>query len=171
MENLQAFVYKWIHKPTGKWYIGSRTAKGCHINDGYICSSKIVKPMIEQNPEEWERYILKEGSVSEMRKHEASLLKLHNAKDDPMSFNRSNADVAPGGKKGMKKRYTIERAEKILLRDYKEDYKKHPDLKPRELWRLGNQKFIINMKNEQDLMRKLLYDAFIMEFLFGKETI
>jgi len=164
----QAFVYKWIHKPTGMWYIGSRTAKGCNIHDGYICSSKIVKPIIEQKPEDWERYILKEGSVSEMRKHEASLLKLYNAKDDPMSFNRSNADAAPGGKKGMKKRYTVKRLEQNLLDEYKEDYAKHPDLKPRELWRLSNEQFIINMKHEQDFLRKFLYNAFVMELFLGK---
>lgn len=32
----QAFLYKWTHIPTQKWYVGSRTAVGCHINDGYI---------------------------------------------------------------------------------------------------------------------------------------
>jgi len=166
----QAFVYKWIHKPTGMWYIGSRTAKGCHINDGYICSSKIVKPMIEKNPEEWKREILKQGSVSEMRKHESSLLKLFNAKDDPMSYNRCNADAPPGGKKGMKKRFTIQRVEKALLTEYYDVYEQHPDLKPRTLWQLGNEKLIYAMKNEQDLMRKLLYDVFVLELLLGKET-
>ena len=34
----QAFLYKWTHIPTQKWYVGSRTAVGCHIDDGYICS-------------------------------------------------------------------------------------------------------------------------------------
>ena len=29
------FVYKWTHIPTQKWYVGSRTAKGCHQADGY----------------------------------------------------------------------------------------------------------------------------------------
>ena len=86
----QAFVYKWIHKPTGKWYIGSRTARGCHINDGYICSSKIVKPMIEQKPEDWERVILHKGLPKEMRKLETLLLIEYNAKKNPMSFNRTN---------------------------------------------------------------------------------
>ena len=31
----QAYLYKWIHIPTQKWYVGSRTAKGCHQADGY----------------------------------------------------------------------------------------------------------------------------------------
>ena len=87
----QAFVYKWIHKPTGMWYIGSRTAEGCHINDGYICSSKIVKPMILNKPEEWERSILHTGDSKDMRKMETRLLTESNAKGNPMSFNRNNA--------------------------------------------------------------------------------
>ena len=88
----QAFVYKWIHLPTGMWYIGSRTARGCHTNDGYICSSKIVKPMIEQKPEEWKRYILHTGTPSDMRKMETKILVELNAKKNMMSFNQNNAD-------------------------------------------------------------------------------
>ncbi len=91
----QAFVYKWIHQPTGMWYIGSRTAKGCHINDGYLCSSKIVKPMIEENPHEWARTILETGTPQDMRKLESKLLMELNAKNNLMSFNRSNADGPP----------------------------------------------------------------------------
>ena len=93
----QAFVYKWIHKPTGMWYIGSRTAKGCHINDGYICSSKIVKPMILEKPEEWSRFILHTGTPGDMRKMETKLLVESNAKKNMMSFNRNNADGVPSG--------------------------------------------------------------------------
>ena len=93
----QAFVYKWIHKPTGMWYIGSRTAKGCHINDGYICSSKIVKPMIQKKPEEWTRYIISTGLPKEMRSLETKLLIESNAKKNMMSFNRSNNVGKPVG--------------------------------------------------------------------------
>lgn len=95
----QAFVYKWIHKPTGKWYIGSRTAKGCHPDDGYICSSKIVKPMIQANPEEWTREILSTGSPPDMRKLESRHLMDMNAKSNPMSFNMNNSDGKPGWRK------------------------------------------------------------------------
>ena len=85
-----AFVYKWTHIPSGMWYIGSRTAKNCHINDGYICSSQIVRPMIERNPDDWKREILHLGDSKSMRKKESQLLRLYNAASDPMSFNRSN---------------------------------------------------------------------------------
>lgn len=83
----QAFVYRWTHIPTGKWYIGYH--KGTP-NDGYICSSKIVKPLIKANPTEWSRKILKTGTQQEMLEHEVFLLKLFDAKKDPMSFNQTN---------------------------------------------------------------------------------
>ena len=87
-----SFVYKWIHLPTGKWYIGSRTAKGCHPEDGYISSSQLIKPLIKQNPTEWKREIIKTGSPEEMIKLETTLLESLDAKHNPMSFNQHNGD-------------------------------------------------------------------------------
>jgi len=88
----QAFLYKWTHKPTNKWYIGSRTAKNCHINDGYICSSKIVKPMILETKQEWNREILCIGMPKYIRDLEAELLDVLDAKADINSFNQHNGD-------------------------------------------------------------------------------
>lgn len=87
-----SFVYKWTHKPTYNWYIGSRTAKNCHINDGYITSSKIVKPLILANPNEWERTIIAIGSKEDMRILESEILDLFDAKNDKKSFNQHNQD-------------------------------------------------------------------------------
>jgi len=87
-----SFVYKWIHLPTGKWYIGSRTAKGCHPQDGYISSSQLIKPLIKQNPTEWKREIIKTGGPEEMIKLETTLLESLDAKHNPMSFNQHNGD-------------------------------------------------------------------------------
>lgn len=87
-----SFVYKWIHLPTGKWYIGSRTAKGCHPQDGYISSSQLIKPLIKQNPTEWKREIIKTGSPEEMIKLETTLLESLDAKHNPMSFNQHTGD-------------------------------------------------------------------------------
>ena len=87
-----SFVYKWIHLPTGKWYIGSRTAKGCHPQDGYISSSQLIKPLIKQNPTEWKREVIKTGSPEEMIKLEITLLESLDAKHNPMSFNQHNGD-------------------------------------------------------------------------------
>lgn len=89
-----AFVYKWTHLPTGRWYIGSRSAAGCHPNDGYICSSTIVKPLILQHPTDWQRTIIAMGDPVDMRLFERELLMELNAAKDPNSFNQTNG----GGK-------------------------------------------------------------------------
>jgi group I intron endonuclease len=92
---MKPFVYKWTELSTGKWYIGSRTAKGCHPNDGYVCSSKIVRPLIKANPEDWTREILFvfDGESSRLAvEKETELLQKLDAKNDPMSYNRYNGD-------------------------------------------------------------------------------
>jgi len=89
---MTAFVYKWTHKPSLGWYVGSRTAKRCHQEDGYICSSKIVKPMIQTNPSEWERTILATGTPKEMRMLETLILETVDAMNDPRSFNQNNGN-------------------------------------------------------------------------------
>lgn len=85
-----AYVYRWTHIPTYKWYIGSRTALKAHPDDGYICSSLIVKPMIEANPQEWRRDILFVGSPSDAYDYESMLLDLFDARNDDRSFNQHN---------------------------------------------------------------------------------
>lgn len=89
---MSAFVYKWTHIPSMKWYVGSRTAKNCHINDGYLCSSKLVKQLILANPTEWKREIISEGSPEEMLNLETTILQTVDAKNDIRSFNNHNND-------------------------------------------------------------------------------
>ena len=84
-----AYVYKWTHIPTLKWYVGVRYANGCHPNDGYICSSKIVKPMIKTNPKEWVREIISTGDKIEMIELENEILELVDAAKNSRSFNQS----------------------------------------------------------------------------------
>ena len=86
------FVYKWTHIPTMMWYIGSRTANGCHINDGYITSSKVVLEMYNSAPDEWKREIIDTGTANAMIDREAEILNLLDAKNDFRSFNRHNGD-------------------------------------------------------------------------------
>jgi hypothetical protein len=90
--NTIAFLYRWTHIPTGKWYEGSRTAKGCHPDDGYICSSKVVKPMILESKDEWKRDVLVIGSPEYIAALEIERLKSIDAKNDSMSFNMHNGD-------------------------------------------------------------------------------
>lgn len=102
-----AFVYKWTHIPTMKYYVGSRTRKGCHPNDGYICSSREVKPMIEENPTQWIRTIVAVGSPEEMYSLETDILQTMDCKNDPRSFNKHNNDsriAYPGLPKSMEHR-------------------------------------------------------------------
>ena len=86
------FVYKWTHLPTLMWYVGSRIAKGCHPEDGYICSSKTVKEMIIEDATQWKREIIATGEAFDMIDFETELLQLVDAKNDPRSFNRHNGD-------------------------------------------------------------------------------
>ena len=85
-----AYVYKWVYKPNLNWYVGSRTAKNAHLDDGYICSSKIVMPLIVESPDDWERSIIATGTKEEMRKLESEVLTLFDAANDPRSYNRHN---------------------------------------------------------------------------------
>ena len=87
-----AYVYKWTQKSTNKWYVGSRTGKNSHPNDGYICSSRTVKPMILSNPSDWERTILCIGEPADMYQLEVNYLHALNAVKDPMSFNKHNGN-------------------------------------------------------------------------------
>jgi NUMOD3 motif len=102
MKKAIAFLYRWTQLSTGMWYEGSRTAVGCHPNDGYICSSKLVKPMILENPTDWVRNILVIGEPAYIRKLESARLSQLDAKHDPMSYNKSNARFDPANRRGRK---------------------------------------------------------------------
>ena len=88
----QAFVYKWTHTPTLRWYIGSRTAEGCHPADGYICSSRQVRPLVESQADQWTRTIIAQGSPQAMLELETTILETLDARNDPRSYNQHNGD-------------------------------------------------------------------------------
>ena len=90
--NTIAYIYKWTNLITGKWYIGSRTKEGSHPDDGYICSSKIVEPLVLNNPSEWSREILITGEPNTIIVKESEILTELDAKNDPMSYNMHNGD-------------------------------------------------------------------------------
>jgi len=89
----QAYVYMWKEIATEKWYIGSRTRKGCHPDDGYICSSKTVKPLIKANPDGWTRKILFVGDPFKAIEIESFVLTEMRAKQSEMSYNLHNQDM------------------------------------------------------------------------------
>lgn len=89
----QAYVYMWKEIATDKWYIGSRTRKGCHPDDGYICSSKTVKPLIQANPKGWQRKILFVGNAFKALEIESFVLTTMRAKECGDSYNMHNQDM------------------------------------------------------------------------------
>ena len=89
---MDSFVYRWREIATGKWYIGYHKGQP---DDGYICSSQIVKPLIQTDPSRWERKILRFGTRQACMALERRLLKKLEAKKNPKSYNRSNGS-APG---------------------------------------------------------------------------
>jgi hypothetical protein len=91
-DNSIGFVYIWRHNKTYHWYIGSRTANGCHPDDGYICSSKIVKSLIKLSPNDWERRLLYVGDRTIARKMETRFLREFNAASHEKSYNQHNND-------------------------------------------------------------------------------
>lgn len=86
----QAYLYKWTHVPSNRWYIGSRTAKNCHVNDGYICSSSVVKPLVLENRDQWRREILLIGEPKYVLLMERKLLIALDARNDSNSYNLNN---------------------------------------------------------------------------------
>jgi hypothetical protein len=90
MITTKAFLYRWTELSTKKWYIGSRTRKGCHINDRYICSAPTVKKLIVENPSDWVRDILCIGESKYIGELEGKYLKVVDAKRDLMSYNQVN---------------------------------------------------------------------------------
>jgi len=109
-----AFLYKWTELTTNMWYIGSRTAQGCGPSDGYICSSKSVKPKINGHANNWKREILVIGESTYIRELEAKYLTLLDAKHDPMSYNMHNGDgkFTTAGKKMPRSKESIEKQRK-----------------------------------------------------------
>ena len=45
----QAYLYKWTHRTTNMWYVGSRITLGCNPDNEYICSSRTVTPLSLQS--------------------------------------------------------------------------------------------------------------------------
>jgi len=77
---------------TNKWYIGSRTGKNCNINDSYICTSKIVKPKIIAEPNNWKKEILCIGEPNYILDLEYEYLTLLDAAKDEQSYNQCNGN-------------------------------------------------------------------------------
>ena len=70
--NTEAFVYKWTHKETKRFYIGKH--KGT-IDDGYISSGKAFLDCYNVDPNNFERQILFFGSNQQCLEQEGLLIR------------------------------------------------------------------------------------------------
>ncbi len=84
-----SFVYCWTDKATNKLYIGSH--KGT-IDDGYICSSKLMLQEYKTRSQDFSRQIIAEGQHEDIRKLEEKLLDSLNVKHDPLFYNQHNGN-------------------------------------------------------------------------------
>lgn len=86
---IDSFLYCITDKLTNKLYIGVH--KGT-IDDGYLCSSKIVLQEYKKRYDDFSREIIAQGQYADMLKFESVVLKTLDAKNDPMLYNMHNGD-------------------------------------------------------------------------------
>lgn len=96
------YLYKMINKETNQFYIGCRYTEGCDPNESfetYASSSRLVKKMIRDNPDNWEKVILLKGTEELVLLEEGYMIKQNI--DNPLCLNGLNGDrIRP--KKGPK---------------------------------------------------------------------
>lgn len=85
----EAFVYSWRNKTTGRLYIGFH--KGSE-NDGYICSSSVMLEEYTKNPDNFERFLIAHGTVTDMLALETAILKAVDAKSNSQFYNQHNGN-------------------------------------------------------------------------------
>lgn len=105
---MEAFVYKWTDNLTGKFYIGSH--KGSP-DDGYICSSKLMKERYNERPEDFSREIIAEGDHKNMIALEAEILDEVDARANTYYYNQTN-----GNENWYCKGHTAEAKEKMRIK-------------------------------------------------------
>lgn len=141
----EPYLYKWTQKSTGKTYYGSKAKKGWspERHPEYICSSKIVKPMIIANPDDWEYEILLVGSEQDMKyivELETRLLKKMDARNDPMCYNQHNND-------GVYSRVGISHTEETKI-------KMGEDRTGESHWSFGKENAYEHMKTDNPMFRE-----------------
>ena len=86
---MDSFLYQWFDKTKNMFYIGVH--KGT-INDGYICSSKVMLEEYKKRPNDFERKILQYGNFQTLIKKETKLLIKINAAENAQYYNQHNGD-------------------------------------------------------------------------------
>lgn len=83
--NMIGYVYKFIHRETKKWYIGSHNGKKPKYEGSGLLFQRAKR---KYGIESFDKHILYEGE--EYRKEEERILKELDAANDPMSYNMKN---------------------------------------------------------------------------------
>ena len=83
----EAFVYCWTDHKTNKLYVGSH--KGS-LNDGYVCSSKVMLEQYNKRPCDFTRQIIAKGQVNDIRKLEYKILSSIDAATNESFYNKHN---------------------------------------------------------------------------------
>lgn len=84
-----SFVYCWTDHKYKKLYVGAH--KGT-VNDGYICSSKVMLEEHASRPQDFTRHIIAEGIYEDMLSLETAILRSVNAKINEDYYNLHNGD-------------------------------------------------------------------------------
>lgn len=90
-----AYVYEITDKLTGRWYVGSRSSKYSNPSElavTYFTSSRQLSKLFKADPSRFKTKVLVESDSEYVLKVEASVLKLRDAMNDPMSYNMTNGN-------------------------------------------------------------------------------
>ena len=90
----EAFIYKFTHKPTSRWYLGMHGLKEdeSHLDGAYWNSSsdEEFKELLQTKPHEFLYEISQYGNMEMIYKKENEILESLDAAKDPMSWNKWN---------------------------------------------------------------------------------
>ena len=86
---MEAYVYCWTDWSNQKLYVGWH--KGS-LDDGYVCSSKIMLEEYYKRPKDFTKQIIATGSAENMSAFETILLQTVNAKENSTFYNMHNGN-------------------------------------------------------------------------------
>lgn len=81
------YVYEWINKLNGKWYIGSHDGTNPNYTAGGIAINKAFEKYGIDN------FLCRKFKCNDYRKQEDDALKRRDAFNDPMSYNMKNSAI------------------------------------------------------------------------------
>ena len=149
----EAFVYCWTDHFKNMLYVGVH--KGT-VNDGYVCSSKIMLKEYKDRPQDFTRQIIAFGIYEDMYKFESKILQTERVIDNPHYYN-INMNNGYYRNKGA----TLSEEHKENIRKAKEKIihpmlNKHHSIESRLKMSVSRKKYMeehgITMKGENHLM-------------------